>query len=301
MATEIKERFLQDIRIKYGQITKINNSLSLFKIIGTDIFLYTRYSKIHQNSKTFYGLRKSDLDLLKGHPSLICFLWDMQHEPLLIPYSEFEDIFDSISPAGDGQYKVQIFFEDRGTELYIPTVGRFGVDFYFGWNAIVDLINSSNSRTIPDLNHSQIQTLIGSIGYRKNYDIWIPINDRKSLDWNLTSEFSIKNNISSDLSSIKNIIEEVDVIWIEKSNRVHAFFEVEHSTPIYSGLLRFNDIHLELPNRPLNFNIVANIERKTLFTKQINRPTFNHSGLKDMCTFYDYENIYSWFNHMNRG
>ena len=196
-----------------------NNSLSLFNLIGTDILIYTRYSKVHQNNKTFYGLRDCDLKLLEGHPSVICFLWENQNEPLLIPYSDFEEIFNSISPAGDGQYKVQIYFESNGTELYIPTIGRFGIDFYYGWHVLEDILNSSNSLAIPELNHSQIQTLIGSIGFQKNFDIWIPQNDRRSLDWKLTSEFQIKNTMSSDLQLVKNIIEEVDVIWFERTIR----------------------------------------------------------------------------------
>ena len=301
MAAEVKRRFLQTIKSRYGQITKIGNSLSLFNLLGTDLLIYTRYSKVHQNTKTFFGLRDCDLKLLEGHPAVICFLWENQDDPLVILYSEFEDIFNSISPASDGQYKVQIYLENDRTEFYIPTIGRFGVDFYYGWHVIENILNSSESLTIPELNHSQVQTIIGSIGSQKNFDIWIPQNDRNGLDWKISSEFDIKTNISSDLHAIKGIVEEVDVIWFERDNRIHSLFEVEHSTPIYSGLLRFNDIHLEFPNSQIKFNIVANIERKSLFTRQLNRPTFNHSGLKEICVFYDYLNIYSWYNRLSKG
>ena len=171
--------------------------------------IYTRYSKVHQNSKTFYGLRDCDLKLLEGHPSVICFLWENQNEPLLIPYSDFEEIFNSISPASDGQYKVQIYFESNGTELYIPTIGRFGIDFYYGWHILDDILDSSSSLAIPELNHSQIQTLIGSIGFQKNFDIWIPQNDRSSLDWKIAPEFQIKNAMSSDLQPVKKLLKKL--------------------------------------------------------------------------------------------
>ena len=301
MAAEVKEIFLQNLKTKYGQFSKINSSLSLFNLIGTEILIYTRYSKIHQNNKTFYGLRDCDLKILEGHPSILCFLWDDQHEPLMIPFSEFEDIFNSIEPATDGQFKVQIFLDKNGTEFYIPKIGRFGVDYYYGWNTLDYYYNFSNSLFLPELNHSQIQTLIGSIGFIKNFDVWIPKNDRNNLDWSLAPHFQIKNTISSDLLSIKNIIEEIDVIWFGKDNKINSLFEVEHSTPVYSGLLRFNDIHIEFPHLPLKFNIVANIERKSLYTKQIDRPTFDHSGLKDICIFYDYFNIYSWHKRLSNG
>jgi len=39
-----------------------------------------------------------------------------------------------------------------------------------------------------------------------------------------------------------SILQEVDVIWIPPgSSELKALFEIEHSTAVYSGLLRFND------------------------------------------------------------
>ena len=57
--------------------------------------IYVRYSKIHPGDRTFYGLREEDLQRLEGHPSVLCFLWDGQVEPLLIPFLEFEDVFQA--------------------------------------------------------------------------------------------------------------------------------------------------------------------------------------------------------------
>ena len=72
------------------------------------IFLKFHYPKLKLN-QTFYGLRQKDLQRLEGYPAVICFLWNDQMEPLLMPFSEYEDIFQSISPAEDGQYKAQIY------------------------------------------------------------------------------------------------------------------------------------------------------------------------------------------------
>jgi len=94
---------------------------------------------------------------------------------------------------------------------------------------------------------------------------------------------------------VENILREVDVIWMQKgSNNVKALFEVEHSTPIYSGLLRFNDIHLVSPELKTKFSIVANYERRSLFSRQVRRPTFKTSGLEDLCTFFDYSDVHNW-------
>jgi hypothetical protein len=92
----------------------------------------------------------------------------------------------------------------------------------------------------------------------------------------------------------------VDVIWIQKgANNVKALFEVEYSTPIYSGLLRFNDVHLVAPNLRTRFSIVSNIERRSIFMRQINRPTFKTSGLGDLCTFLGYSDVHNWHQRIS--
>jgi len=88
MANITKATFLQDLQKRFGSLEKFGDSLSLFKIKGTDIRIYIRYSKTYPGQKTWYGLRKYDLEQLEGHPSLLCFLWDEQKEPLLIPYAD---------------------------------------------------------------------------------------------------------------------------------------------------------------------------------------------------------------------
>jgi hypothetical protein len=94
-------------------------------------------------------------------------------------------------------------------------------------------------------------------------------------------------------------LEEVDVIWIQKgSSELRALFEVEHSTPIYSGLLRFNDIHLAAPRLRPTFSIVANDARREVFVRQLNRPTFQASELNKFCNFLEYINVFGWFNRI---
>ena len=299
MAKEIKIDFLEKLTNRYGAIQKVGNSKSLFKITNSKIRIYVRYSKLHRSDRMFYGLREEDLQQLVGHPSVICFLWDTQTEPLILPFSDYEDIFQATTPANDGQYKIQIFLQEDGTELYIARVGRFNVESYFGWSILENFMDSTGLATIPELSHSQIQTLLGSIGKNKGYDIWVPMNDRSRLDWSLTNKFECSNLMRFEFEKAKDILQEVDVIWIQKgSNKLTALFEIEHSTPIYSGLLRFNDIHLILPNLRPRFSVVANDIRRSLFMKQLNRPTFVASGLNEMCTFLEYMNVYGWFSRI---
>lgn len=296
MANNLKAPLLSDLSNRFGSIQKLDNSQSLFEIGDGAARIYIRYSKVHDKNRTFYGLRHDDLKQLEGFPAFLCFLWDGQKEPLFIPYVEYEEIFRTLSPAKDGQFKVQIYFGTVGDEFYIAGAGRFNIEANYGWQALHSLIDASKLRNVPPLSHPQIQTLLGAIGIVKGYEIWIPQNDRPKLDWSLVNRFDLRDDSLHHSDQIRSVLQEIDVVWLRRgSKELSALFEVEHSTPIYSGLLRFNDIHLAFPGLHPRYSIVASEERRPLFVKQLRRPTFTTSGLSDLCTFLEYTNVYDWF------
>jgi hypothetical protein len=301
MPNQVKISFLIELEKRYGKLKKLPNSLSLFEIGDGVCRIYIRYSKVHSRNQAFYGIRKEDLKQLDGLNSVICFLWDNQNEPLFIPYYEFEEVFSVLEPALDGQIKAQIYQEKDVTELYLANAGRFNVEGFIGWNNLDILIDKNKIVSFPDYSHSQIQTLIGSIGINRGYDIWIPNIDRGKLDWKLASKFVCKNELPERYLRLRDVVKEVDVLWLKRgSSDLSAMFEVEHSTPIYSGLLRFNDLHLIEPNLKPKFNIVSNDLRRALFLRQINRPTFKLSGLSELCNFLEYKDVFNWFNRTQK-
>jgi hypothetical protein len=202
-------------------------------------------------------------------------------------------------PARDGQYKVQVYLQDDGTELYIARAGRFNVEGHFGWSELESLIDSARLRPVPELSHSQVQTLLGAIGAAKSYDVWVPPSDRAKLDWSIADRFESCEALPYGFETIKGVLQEVDVVWIQRgAGKLRALFEVEHSTPVYSGLLRFNDIHLVAPGLRPRFSIVANDARRSIFVRQLNRPTFQVSGLSKLCTFLEYVNVFGWYRRI---
>lgn len=299
MAKPSKLDFLAELSQRFGKPEQIQGSYSLYKLKDSDVRIYIRYSRTYENQQqTWYGLRAQDLKALEGFPSAICFVWDEQQEPLIIPFSEYEDVFHTIEPTSDGQYKAKVILTNGGTEFYINRVGRFNVEDHVGWQ-VLDNLYRKTTENIPDLSHSQIQTLLGAIGQSKDFDIWIPRLDRSKLDWNLTRAYQFRDSLPQGYERITNVLWEIDVIWIQRgSNKIAALFEVEHSTPIYSGLLRFNDFFLVVPDKQTRFSIVANDARRSLFARQLNRPTFQASGINDICTFLEYVNVYNWYQRL---
>ena len=299
MNTDLKNAFLHTLKESFGTPAKIGEGQSLFSLQKDSIRLYIRYSKIHSGGRCFYGLRDKDLKLLEGHNSFICLLWDKQEIPLILPFAAFEDVFRTVKPADDGQYKVQVYLREEGTEFYVAQAGRFSGDGNFGFEEISRQIESSTTESEHSFTHSQIQTLLGVIGYKKNCHIWIPTYDREGLDWSLSPRFQMPTSLPSQFRDVEPYLRQIDVVWLEKgSNKVRALYEVEHSTPIYSGLLRFNDIFLTAQTPVERFAIVSNEKRRSLFAEQVNRPTFKRSGLSEICTFFEYTNVYRWYQRV---
>jgi len=296
MPNQVKIGFIAELEKRFGKLKKLPNSLSLFEIGDGLCRIYIRYSKVHARDQTFFGIRKEDLKHMDGQNATIAFLWDTQEEPLFVPYADFEDVFADLEPSLDGQIKVQVYPSLEATELYISNAGRFNVESFIGWDYLESLIDKSKLSAIPEFAHGQVQTLLGSIGVNRGYDVWIPSSDRCKLDWNLTVPFDCVNDLPSCYEQVFHIIKQVDVLWVKRgSSDISALFEVEHSTSIYSGLLRFNDLHLTQPRLKPKFSIVSNDIRRNLFSRQIARPTFKLSGLSDLCNFLEYRDVYGWF------
>ena len=167
MPNHTKIAFLEQLKARFGQPKKLEGTQSLFDIGSGVARLYVRYSKLHSSHATFYGLRREDLLELQGHRSYLCFLWDGQIEPLIVPFSEFEDVFQNQQPANDGQFKVQVLIQKESLDLYIARAGRFNVESYVGWSDLQWAVDSTSTEPIPSLLHNQVQTLLGAIGAAK--------------------------------------------------------------------------------------------------------------------------------------
>ncbi len=299
MSSDLKKDFLDKLGKMFGGLRRLERTQSLYELGENLGRVYIRYSKVHHGNRTFFGLRQEDLRQLEGRRSFICFLWDGQKEPLVLPFADYEDVFLETTPAGDGQYKVQVFLHDDSTELYIAKAGRFNVNAHLGWTAIEGAVRPVQTE-IPTLSHSQVQTLLGAIGAAKDFNIWIPSKDRETLDWSIADRFRCLDRLPTGYEAAHFILQEIDVLWVQKgSSQLKALYEVEHSTPFYSGLLRFNDVRLVSPSVD-RFVVVSNETRRSLFVKQLNRPTFQTSVLSDICAFLEYGDVYEWHNRIKQ-
>ncbi|WP_143277404.1 hypothetical protein [Bordetella genomosp. 9] len=141
----------------------------------------------------------------------------------------------------------------------------------------------------------QIQGLVARIGETMGFRIWLPRADRGRVlkVWQPEPDVLLDDLPLNYDSSTMKTVEQIDVLWLRKRSIVRAF-EVEHTTSVYSGLLRMADLVALQPNISLKLHIVAPIEKREKVLQEIMRPVFSlleGRALKEMCTYLSYDHI----------
>ena len=99
-----------------------------------------------------------------------------------------------------------------------------------------------------------------------------------------------ERTFAAGLDTQVKYVENIDVVWKEEF-RIDAAFEIENSTSIYSGLLRFSDLTMVAPNSPYPLFIVAAEERRYRVREQLSRPTFRHLSIAAKVRFLPYQQV----------
>lgn len=140
-----------------------------------------------------------------------------------------------------------------------------------------------------------MQAHLCRIGEAMGLQIWLPMNDRSRVTEHWTPQPGVLlerlplNYDETTLDTVKRI----DVLWL-KGRTIQRAFEVEHTTAIYSGLLRMADLCALLPNINVALHIVAPESRRDRVFQEITRPVFSlleHSPLSERCTYLPYGSV----------
>lgn len=143
----------------------------------------------------------------------------------------------------------------------------------------------------------RIQGLLAKIGEEMGFDIWLPMPDRARVArvWQPREQKTLLNSLPLSYDKVtQSTIGLIDVIWIRNKRSIARAFEVEHTTSIYSGILRMADLVALQPDINIKMHIVASPDRQEKFSTEIRRPVFSYmtSGrLSDMCTFISYDDV----------
>jgi predicted RNA-binding protein len=152
-----------------------------------------------------------------------------------------------------------------------------------------------SSQSSEKTTHEEIQYLLLKLGSDLGLDVWVARNDRgrQYKGYQFQNIPKLLNDIPRQFDDATNkTIELIDVLWLQ-GDAIIAAFEVEHTSAIYSGLLRMADLVSMQPNIKLNLYLVAPDERRDKVFNEINRPTFARlkPPLPQICKFIPYSDL----------
>ena len=141
----------------------------------------------------------------------------------------------------------------------------------------------------------RVQAILAEVGTKMGFKIWLPKSDRARILTKWTpepGELLDELPLNYDLTTLKTI-EQIDVIWLRRRAIVRAF-EIEHTTSVYSGLLRMADLIALQPNMDIKLHIVAPATKRGKVFQEIRRPVFSlleGKALSEICTFLSYDAV----------
>ncbi len=126
--------------------------------------------------------------------------------------------------------------------------------------------------------HTQVQAWLRDLGTALGFDVWVAANDRgRAIGTGVLGDGcreSLPDSIAS--ASGADAVRLIDVLWLDRgSSHVSAAFEVEHSTSIYSGIVRLLDLALSnTSGAAQGLFLVAPDDRENEVRNQLARPAF---------------------------
>ena len=140
--------------------------------------------------------------------------------------------------------------------------------------------------------HDEMQWRLIRLGQLAKCDVWVPRSDQpKRYDGRQFRDFVLHE--FHQALDVPRSIENIDVVWKFGPYSIKSAFEIEHSTSIYSGILRLSDLRAEAPNSNYPLFIVAPEDRKRRVFEELRRPTFSGPCLRlnEVIRFLGYKKL----------
>ena len=179
------------------------------------------------------------------------------------------------------------FLFDVGSERYPVPLDTESPTDVSRWEADLSRVREASAAELKALaqtesdehSHVEVQGWLRDLGRALGFDVWIASNDRtRAYEAGQLADgclavlpARLAGSPSADAIGL------IDVLWLERgTGTVAAAFEVEHTTSIYSGIVRMLDLALGVPEaRTQVFFLVAPDRREDDVRAQLGRPAFS--------------------------
>jgi len=146
-------------------------------------------------------------------------------------------------------------------------------------------IKKRKSEKDIEFNHAYYQGLLLEIGKLKNYDTYVPNQDKnkKYLERPLKEFSTLDKCHNFTYDYIIQRAATIDVSWFNERKFPHALFEIEYSTDFKNSLIKF----LELQDFNVDFRIVADKKREKQFNSTMMFTAFKNIETRVKFLTYD--------------
>jgi type II restriction enzyme len=175
---------------------------------------------------------------------------------------------------------------DIGSGRYLPPPGAENASSMEQWQADLAAVRQQSdlarktiaSNAEADRTHTEIQSWLRDLGRALEFDVWIAANDRARACGEGRLGDGCLESLPAAIATAPGAeaVRLIDVLWLERGTaNVAAAFEVEHTTSIYSGIVRLLDLALGAPSEAARgLFLVAPDNREEEVRAQLMRPAF---------------------------
>jgi len=148
------------------------------------------------------------------------------------------------------------------------------------------LSKAAQSSAAGERTHAEIQAWLRDLGHSLGFDVWIAANDQSRLVDGRPLAAGCCRELPAAYTRGEgtDAIRLIDVLWLDRATgKIVAGFEVEHSTSIYSGIVRLLDLALGVPDHTVDaLFLVAPDDREDEVRAQLQRPAFRSTARLSM-------------------
>lgn len=194
-------------------------------------------------------------------------------------YRKYDELYSVLQKLKVGQYPELVV--DMSTDMD---------EFRFADKCRADdnITDANDERDVSD--HIVMQYKLAHLGIKAGSKVWVPKSDQQRIVQQYQFD-QFESDFTAGVDLPVRYVENIDVIWKEEF-RIDAAFEIENTTSIYSGLLRFSDLKIVAPNSSYPLFIVAPVSKRNRLIEQVHRPTFRKLDFKGKVRFLPYEAVH---------
>ena len=214
----------------------------------------------------YLAMRRGILDLNKTHRSLLS--------------NDFGAVAGFLFDVGSGRYPLPERDTSAALERWREDLERIRAE------ATGAASKAEQAAREADHTHTEVQGWLRDLGLALGFGVWIASNDGNRPYGNGRLSDGCLQRLPERLAATGSVetVRLIDVIWIDKTSQdLATAFEVEHTTSIYSGIVRMLDLALGAEGGTArNFFLVAPDNREDDVRAQFARPAFSRVAELDL-------------------